>query len=55
MMARTKVELPALTEAEIELLNTPIGMKYLLAEKKENLQKAQRYTPKEIKLRQLQA
>ena len=54
-MARTKVETPVLSEEEIALLNTPIGMKFLFAEKKVNLQKALRYTRNEIKLRELQA
>ncbi|MBT8322153.1 MAG: polyphosphate kinase 2, partial [Eudoraea sp.] len=54
-MPRTKVAIPTLTEEEIALLNTPIGMKYLFAEKKVNLQKALRYTRNEIKFKELQA
>ncbi len=54
-MPRTKVALPALTEEEVALLNTPIGMKHLFAEKKVNLEKALRYTRNEIKFRELQA
>ncbi len=54
-MARTKVALPSLTEEEVALLNTPIGLKYLFAEKKVNLSKALRYTRNEMKFRELQA
>lgn len=44
-----------LTEEDVALLNTKIGRKYLLADKKTNVEKALRITRYEIHLRELQA
>lgn len=44
-----------LTEEDVTLLNTRIGLKYLFADNKVNLEKALRLTRYEIRLRELQA
>lgn len=44
----------SLSEEDIELLNSPFGLKFLLADKKPNYQKALRLTRYELALRQLQ-
>ena len=44
-----------LTEADVALLNTPIGLRYLFADKKTDLAKALRMTKYETELRELQA
>lgn len=54
-MRRTKTKAPSLTQEELDLLNSPRGLKFLFAEKKTNLSKALRYTKNEIKFRELQA
>ena len=54
-MEKKKIKLLPLTEEEIQLLNTPIGLKNLFADKKTNVEKALRLTKYELKLRELQA
>ena len=44
-----------LSERDIELLNSPIGLRYLLADKKTDVEKALRMTKYEIELKALQA
>ena len=48
-------ETPYLSKEDIEILNSKIGLKYLLSEKKVNLEKALRLARYEIRLRELQA
>jgi polyphosphate kinase 2 len=44
-----------LTDADVEILNSKIGLKHLLNDRKTNVEKALRMTKYEIKLRDLQA
>ena len=54
-MATTKETEIKLSKADVELLNTPIGMRQLFADKKPDLQKALRLARYETELRELQA
>lgn len=55
MTTTRKPKLLNLSPEEVELLNTRIGMKYLFAEKKMNVERALRLTKYETRLRELQA
>lgn len=54
MNAKEK-EIMALSDAELELLNSPLGLKYLFADKKTDVLKALRLANYEQRLRDLQA
>ncbi len=51
----TKIEGRTFTQEDVDLLNTSVGMKYLLSDNKVNLEKALRMARYEAKLRELQA
>lgn len=44
-----------LTDEDLEMLNSPLGLKMLLADKKTNVEKALRLVKSEITFRELQA
>ncbi len=50
-----KTKLLNLSEEDLEIINSPIGLKYLFADKKTDVEKALRMAKYEIKLKELQA
>ena len=54
-MKKNNPKKPDLSEEELELLNTPLGLKFLLSEKKTNVPKALRLLKQELKFHELQA
>jgi len=54
-MKKKVVPTLALSEEDIQLLNSPLGLKMLLADKKTNVEKALRLTKSELKFHALQA
>ena len=55
MASKTKSPALTLSKEDLELLNSPIGLKMLFSEKKTNLEKVLRLAKYETKLRELQA
>ncbi|WP_062058534.1 polyphosphate kinase 2 [Aquimarina longa] len=55
MTATQKPEYIHLSEEDLKLLNSPIGLKYLFLDRKTDIEKALRMTKYEIKLKELQA
>lgn len=51
----TKTNFPNLSEADLDLINSPLGLKYLFADKKIDVQKALRLARYESELRIMQA
>ncbi|MEW7291878.1 polyphosphate kinase 2 [Aquimarina sp. 2304DJ70-9] len=55
MSTAQKTELPNVSEEDLKILNSPIGLKYLFMDKKVDIAKALRMTKYEIELKEFQA